>query len=585
MSSRRVFLRTAAGTAAALAAGPLGNVRAATAPGVPPSATPEPLPPPALPSPAQRAWQDLEVGMFVHFAPNTWQEQEYDDRSTPLAAIDPDIDTDQWVETATGLGARYVVLVAKHVGGFCLWQTETTEYSVRNTPWRGGRGDVMADLAASCARRGIRLGVYLSPRDDSQGAANAGRCADADRQAAYDTHYRQQLTELLTRYGPIVELWLDGSSVVPTGDLVHRYAPDAMVFQGPQATIRWVGNEDGFAPYPAWNSLARADAATGIATALHGDPAGDAWMPLEVDVSLRRPNWFWSTTNHRNLLSVEQLLEIYYRSVGRGAQLLLNVTPDRTGHVPAADAARLREFGDEVRRRFGAPVAEISGAGPDLGEGLNPPLAGAPFHDTRGGRRLVLPLADAPRRVDHVVIQEDVSGGERVRGYRLEALVDGAWTLLGTGSAVGHKRIHPVGPIAAAAIRLDCTETGAPPLIRRLAAYDTGAAPPPTWAQQAQLWADDAVGAWADGRCDVDLTSKIPAASQYRLRFVGAGGEAVSLASIALTVGGTRQPHLVRAAPRRRDVLLLTIPGLGQPVVIRARVRGAARGTLLLQRM
>ena len=170
------------------------------------------------------------------------------------------------METAVGLGARYVVLVAKHVGGFCLWQTDTTDYSIKGTPWKGGRGDVMADLSASCARRGIRLGVYLSPRDDSQGAGNAGRCPDADRQSAYDLLYRRQLTELLTRYGPIVELWLDGSSVVPTGDLVRRFAPAAMVFQGPQATIRWVGNEDGFAPYPAWNALSRADAATGIAT-------------------------------------------------------------------------------------------------------------------------------------------------------------------------------------------------------------------------------------------------------------------------------------------------------------------------------
>jgi alpha-L-fucosidase len=558
MASRREFLHTTAGVTGALTVGAFGDVRAAGLQQRPREARTSPR---ALPSPAQRAWQDLQVGMFIHFAPNTWQEREYDDRSTPLSAINPDIDTDQWVATAAGLGATYVVLVAKHAGGFCLWQTATTDYSIKNTAWRGGRGDVLADLAASCARRDLRLGVYLSPRDDAQGAANAGRCATPERQAAYDLLYRQQLTELLTRYGPIVELWLDGSSVVPTGDLVRRYAPDAMVFQGPQATIRWVGNEDGFAPYPAWNGLARADAATGIATALHGDPDGDVWMPLEVDVSLRRPNWFWSTQNHVNLLSVDQLLEIYYRSVGRGAQLLLNVTPDRTGHIPAADAARVREFGDEVRRRFGTPLAETAGM----------------------GRVPTLRLPEA-RRVDHVVLQEDLAGGERVRAYRIEGLVDGAWTLLGTGSAIGHTRIHPVGPVTASALRVDCTRSAGPPLLRRLAVFDTGAAPPTTWEQPAQLWADDAVGVWADGRCDVDLTRKLPAAAQYRLRFVGAGGAAVSLSEVVLTLGGARQPHLVRPAPGRRDVLLLTIPGLGQPVVVRARVRGAVRGTLLLQR-
>lgn len=552
MTSRREFLETVTSAAGALAVKASGNVRAAT---------PQPAHPPALPSPAQRAWQDLEVGMFVHFAPNTWQDLEYDDRSTPLSAIDPDIDTDQWVDTAAGLGARYVVLVAKHAGGFCLWQTATTDYSIKSTPWRGGRGDVLADLAASCARRDLRLGVYLSPRDDSQGAANAGRCADADKQAAYNLVYRQQLTELLTRYGPMVELWLDGSSVVPTGGLVHRYAPDTMVFQGPQATIRWVGNEDGFAPYPAWNALARTDAATGIATALHGDPDGDVWLPLEVDVSLRRPNWFWSTTNHVNLLSVRQLLEIYYRSVGRGAQLLLNVSPDRTGHVPAEDTARLREFGDEARRRFGTPVGETAGM----------------------GRVVTLHFPEA-RRVDHVVLQEALASGERVREYRIEGMVDGAWTLLGTGSAIGHKRIQPVGPVMASALRFTATASAAAPRIRSFAAFATGAAPPPTWEQPAQLWADDAVGAWTDGRCDVDLTRKIPAAAPYRLRFVGTGGAAVSLSEVVLTLGGAPQPQLVRPAAGRRDVLLLTIPGLGQPIAVRARLRGSASGTLLLRR-
>jgi alpha-L-fucosidase len=342
-----------------------------------------------------------------------------------------------------------------------------------------------------------------------------------------------------------------------------------MVFQGPLATIRWVGNEDGFAPYPAWNALVRSDAATGIATALHGDPDGDAWMPLEVDVSLRRPNWFWSTTDHVNLLTVDQLLEIYYRSVGRGAQLLLNVTPDRTGHVPEGDARRVREFGDEVRRRFGTPVAETAGA---TGAAASP-------------RVLTLALPGGPRRVDHVVLQEDLAGGERVRAYRLEALVDGAWTLLGTGTAIGHKRIHPVGPVTAGAVRLVCTRAAAPPLIRRLAAFDTGAAPPPTWPQPAALWADDTAGAWADGRCDVDLTAKLPAAAQYRVRFVPAGEGSAAVEAPQLLLGGVPQPHLLRRAAGRRDVLLLTVPGLGQRVVLRARVRGAVRGTLLVRRL
>jgi alpha-L-fucosidase len=412
----------------------------------------------ALPTADQLRWQDLELGMFVHFAPNTWQDKEYDDRTMPLVGMNPDIDTDQWASVARDLGARYVVFVAKHQGGFCMWQTQTTEYGIRNTPWKGGRGDLMADLAASCARAGLELGVYLSPRDDTFGAGGGGRCDTPARQAAYNALYRRQLTELLTRYGEMVEIWFDGSVVVPVGDILAAHAPHAMVFQGPHATIRWVGNEDGFAPYPAWNGLAARAARSGTATAGDGDPDGVAWLPNEVDVSIRRPNWFWSTGNQRNLLTVDALLEIYYRSVGRGAQLLLNFPPNRAGHIPAADAARAREFGDEVRRRFGAPLAERAGA----------------------GREVVLRLA-APALVDHVVIEEGLAGGERVRAYRLEGLAEGRWKALGDGTAIGHKRIQPVPPERLESVRLVVTRAAAPPRIRRLAAFATAAAPPASW--------------------------------------------------------------------------------------------------------
>ncbi len=412
----------------------------------------------ALPSESQRLWQDLEVGMFVHFAPNTWQDREYDDHSTSLSIINPDIDTDQWAEVARDLGARYVVMVAKHQGGFCMWQTRTTEYGIRNTPWKGGRGDVMADLATSCRRLGLGLGVYLSPRDDDFGAGPRGKCATPEKQSAYDARYRRQLTELLTRYGAMTEIWFDGSIAVPVGDILAEHASHAAIFQGPRATIRWVGNEDGFAPYPCWNSLPRRAAATGEATAKDADPDGDAWLPNEVDVSIRRPNWFWSTTDEKNLLSLDQLLEIYYRSVGRGAQLLLNIPPDRTGHIPEADAARAKEFGDAVRRRFGTSVAE-----------------------TRGRSSEVVLRLTGPTAVDHVIIEEDLRGGERVRAFRLSGLSAGQWTPLGEGTAIGHKRIQPIPPVTLEAVRLEVTDASAPPRIRRLAAFATGVLPPASW--------------------------------------------------------------------------------------------------------
>jgi alpha-L-fucosidase len=549
-TNRRTFL----GGALAAAALPLRGLAASAAEI---SGTPA-----ALPSADLLAWQDLEIGMFVHFAPNTWQDKEGDDLSTPLDTINPDIDTDNWAECAVNLGARYIVFVAKHAGGFCMFQTETTPYSIGHTRWKGGHGDVLSDLSASCKKYGIRLGVYLSPRDDYYGAGVGGICKDPAKQPAYDAMYRTQLTEVLTRYGQMVEVWFDGSSVVPASDLVRQYAAHAALFQGPDATIRWVGNENGFAPYPLWNAESRADAHSGTSTSLHGDPNGDAWIPVECDVSIRRPNWFWSTTNVRNLMTLDQLIEVYYRSSGRGAQLLLNIPADRRGHMPEEDFARAKEFGAEIRRRFGKSVAEVSGR----------------------GAKLQLPLAK-PTRVDHLILQEDCRFGQRVRAFSVEALAGGEWLPLATGSSIGHKRILPVAPQEFSALRLVVTESEGEPRLRRFAAFNTQVAPPPTWDASAKLWADNAVGRWSASRFEVDLTKKLTEATQYRLRFVPESGRVTGIADVQLLLDGAPAPHLVRQERATPDVLVLTITGIGQKAVISGTIAGAERGTLLLQKL
>jgi alpha-L-fucosidase len=517
----------------------------------------------ALPSADQGAWQDLEIGMFVHFAPNTWQDREYDDLSTPLSAIDPaQLDTDQWAECARGLGAKYIVAVAKHAGGFCMWQTETTDYSIRSTPWRGGKGDVMADLSQSCRRQGLKLGVYLSPQDAKFGAGTGGRCKTLELQTAYNALYRRQLTELLSRYGEMVEIWFDGSLATPVGDLLKEHAPHAMIFQGPFATIRWVGNEDGFAPYPVWNAVSKSDVETGIATALHGDPQGSVWLPLETDVSIRRPDWFWNTHNERKVLSLDRLIEIYYRSVGRGTQLLLNIPADRRGLLPDADCARAREFGSEIGRRFGRSVAETHGSGESL--------------------TLSLP---SPAHLDHVILQEDCSAGQRVRAYRLEGRAQGKWVTLGKGTAIGQKRIQPVAPAVFEAVRLMVTSSVDQPAMRRLAAFDTGSQPPSTWDAPAPVWADDAVGEWKNHRFNIDLSKKITAAGSYQLRFVPQGEGAAAIENLQLLLGGIPQPNLVRRVPGTDNVLILTLPGIGQKAEVLGLVRGAEQGTLLFRRL
>ncbi len=407
--------------------------------------------PHAVPTPEQILWQDAELGMFIHFAPNTWQDAEGDQGTTPLDKINPEkLDTDQWVRVAESLGAKYIVFVVKHVGGFCMWQTGTTEYSIKNTAWRGGKGDVLADLSASCKKRGMKLGLYLCPRDDHFGAGDSGKCATPEKQAKYAELYRQQLTEVLSGYGDMFEIWLDGGNVVEFGDILQKHAPHAMVFQGKYATIRWVGNEDGLAPYPAWNCTTKAAASGGGATAADSTPFGDVWLPSECDVSLRR-DWFWNTKNEKTIKPVDKLMDIYCRSVGRGAVLLLNLTPDTTGLIPEADAKRAAEFGAEIKRRFESSLASTAGDGNTLEMGLT-----------------------ALRPVDHTILMEDISQGERVLEYVIEAQVNGEWKEVVKGTAIGHKKIDQFAPVESGRWRFRCLKSNGPVSVSKFAAYSVG---------------------------------------------------------------------------------------------------------------
>lgn len=406
----------------------------------------------AVPTAEQAAWHDLEIGMFVHIAPQTWQDTETDTMKTSLAEIDPaKLDTDQWVRVAKSMGAKYLVFVAKHEGGFCWWPTATTEYSVKSIPWRGGRGDVLKDLAASCKAAGIGLGVYLSPQDKMHKAAVGGKVADEAGQKAYEAIFRAQLTELLTQYGEMMEVWFDGSLVFDVGDILAEHAPGAMVFQGPQATIRWVGNEDGFVPTGnAWNTVKRGVKEWGQYTADEGDPAGDAWLPNEADARIRS-TWFWKTNNLNTLKSLPDLVSMYEKSVGRGAVLLLNHTPDRSGLIPEEDAARAAEFGAAIEATYGTAVSSSSGRGKE-----------------------VVTQPSAAVVVDRVVLMEDITLGERVRRYAVDVQgADGTWKTVATGTAIGRKRIEAIPRGEVSAVRLRVLESVGEPVIRRLSVHRT----------------------------------------------------------------------------------------------------------------
>ena len=360
----------------------------------------------------------------------------------------------------------------------------------------------------------------------------------------------------------MVEVWFDGSSVVPTSDLVRKYAAHAAIFQGPDAKIRWVGNEMGFAPYPLWDTESEADARSGISTSLHSDPDGAAWVPVECDVSIRRPDWFWSTKNERNLMTLDQLMEVYYRSVGRGAQLLLNIPADRRGHMPDADFARAREFGDEIRRRFDKSVAETSA----------------------NGVRIELPISKAGAPADHVILEEDCRSGQRVRAFRLEGLAGGGWNEIYSWSPIGHKRIVPFASQPLTALRLVVTESAGEPRLRRFAAFHTGAIAPAAWNEPARAGADDEAGRWQDGKFEIDLTSNIKDAAQYRVRFMPENGRVTGISQVQLLLGGASAPHLVKPDPSSPNAFILTMTEIGQKVVLAGRSRALKAASFFSKR-
>ncbi|WTV56184.1 alpha-L-fucosidase [Streptomyces sp. NBC_00035] len=386
-----------------------------------------------VPTARQLAWQQDRFGLFLHFGVNTFNGEEWSDGTLDAATFDPSsCDASQWVETAAAAGAKYVVLTAKHHDGFCLWPTATTAYSVASSPWRDGKGDVVADLAEACRGAGLGLGLYLSPWD---------RNADCyDDPAAYDGFYLRQLTELCTRYGPLYELWFDGAgSEGRTYDwdaimaVIDKHQPDAMVFNMGRPTIRWVGNEDGLAEDPC----RYVTESTGISVYDDGRSALDTarYLPPECDVPIRA-NWFWQPDDLHTLKSRDQLLDIWYRSVGLGAGLLLNVPPDRRGLIDSADRARLLAFTDELARRLAEPRSCALTVA-DEGEAV------ARFAE--------------PVRIDHVELREDLAAGQRVVHH--EVFADGV--PLVSGHTVGVRRVHTFEPRTVRELRIRLTGEGA----------------------------------------------------------------------------------------------------------------------------
>jgi alpha-L-fucosidase len=416
------------------------------------------------PAPYQVAWQDLEFGVILHFSTNTFLDREWGDGTASPAVFNPaQFDPDQWMRAIRDGGAKYVVLVAKHHDGFCLWPTQQTDYSVRSSPWKDGKGDVVGEVAKAARKYGLRFGVYLSPWDRHE-----PKYKDA---AAYDTYYNAELEELASNYGDLVEFWLDGAGsaghvynfpkIIET---LRTYQPDTVVFADTglfeYGDARWVGNEAGVVDYENWNVIDR-----------HGYRR---WRPVEADTPLRKQHWFWHPNDEGSLKSVEELLDTYDRTVGRGAQLMLGVAPDNRGLLPDSDAKRLVEFGAALRRRaehnlalLHEPTDAETAAALD---GDADTFWSAPAGSNHAALEMVFPK---PIAFDHAVTMEWLNDGQHVEKYAIEAWDEKAmrWRAVASGQAIGHEKIDSFAAVTATRVRLNVLSSTGAARIREFQLY------------------------------------------------------------------------------------------------------------------
>lgn len=416
------------------------------------------------PAPYQVAWQDLEFGAIIHFSTNTFLDREWGDGTASPQVFNPtEFDPDQWMRAIRDAGAKYVVLVAKHHDGFCLWPTDQTDYSVRSSPWENGKGDVVGDVARAARKYGLKFGVYLSPWDRHE-----PKYKDS---AAYDSYYNAELDELATRYGDLVEFWLDGAGsaghvydfkrIVET---LRTYQPNTVVFADmalfEYGDARWVGNEDGVVPYENWNVIDR-----------HGYLR---WRPAEADTPLRKQHWFWHPNDEASLKSLDELLRIYDDTVGRGAQLMLGIAPDRRGLIPDADVKRLEEFGAALRQRAANNLALRHRTADAQSEAA---LDGDPdtfWSAPAGSNRAILEVNfDRPVTFDHALTMEWLNDGQRVEKYAIEAMdaKSGKWTRVAGGQAIGHEKIDSFPPVTATRVRLNILSSTDAARIREFQLY------------------------------------------------------------------------------------------------------------------
>jgi len=432
-----------------------------------------------VPSPRQLRWQALEFQAFVHFGMNTFTDREWGEGTEDPRLFNPtDLDAGQWVEAVKAAGIRGLIVTAKHHDGFCLWPSEFTGHSVRNSPWKDGQGDVVGEVAAACKKGGLKFGVYLSPWDRHEPSYG-----DSPR---YNEHFKNQLRELLTHYGEVSEVWFDGAcGEGPNGKrqvydwagyfaLIRELQPGAAIsIMGPDA--RWIGNEAGVTRESEWSvipvvgfddlpdeknpgGIAHLDAQAQdlgsmeriAAVAKQGGRL--IWYPGQVDVSIR-PGWFYHAAEDDKVKTLDQLLDIYYTSVGGNAQLLLNIPPDKRGRIHENDARRLKELGDRLKATFSVDLAgkaEILISGPGLADGT----------DTQGRRSswTLLPTFSwdlgHPVRFNVVLLNENLRLGQQVEAFAFDVWDGKDWVETARGTTVGWKKLLRIPTVETGKVRV-----------------------------------------------------------------------------------------------------------------------------------
>ena len=426
------------------------------------------------PSEAQVAWSELEFYNFLHFTVNTFTDKEWGDGDEDPAIFNPTaFDADAICSVLKDAGSKGVILTCKHHDGFCLWPTKTTEHSIRNSPYKGGKGDIVKELSQAAARSGLKFGVYLSPWDRNQATYSTPQYIDI---------YRRQLRELLTGYGPIFEIWHDGANGGSgyyggaretrtidkahyydwqnTWDLEHKLQPGAVRFSDVGPDIRWVGNEKGIAGETCWATYS--PVAENGGTAVPGDVKaeqstvgtrnGKYWMPAECDVSIR-PGWFWHPAENDKVKTPRELFDLFLESTGRGASFLLNVPPDRRGLIHEADARSLRAFGKIREAAFSKNVAQDAKV-----EGWNTTAA-----------TFTLRQAET---FNLVRVKENIRLGQRIGAFAVYYWKGGQWMPFGQGTSIGSCRIlREANPVKTDRVQLRITETAASPALAHFGLY------------------------------------------------------------------------------------------------------------------